>query len=193
VAGLTVRYGATVTSAPAAAPARTGVSVRTLLGWMAVFLLVAALTWFGKGFADSGRRHSWDDAAVPSATVGLTAGRTYTLSTRGGIAGLAAVQSTDQPALTCTATQRNGASTELQLTVESVDSRTLHVIGRFRSPVTGRVGVSCEQVGGVFVDNADDARVDRTVGLTVLTAVALVGAVWTGCSAGYELARDAPV
>ncbi len=155
--------------------------------WAGILLVVlAVLLWGGRGVLSAGQKHSWDSGATPPATVSLTGGHSYTLSTSGGVVALVERQGSVEPTASCTATDSSGASEELAVATQSDDPRVLHVIGRFTAARDERVSITCEDAGPVFVDDADDAHADRAGTVTLLMIVLFTAGVILSLNGAYR-------
>ncbi|MEP6851825.1 MAG: hypothetical protein ABJA87_04105 [bacterium] len=138
-------------------------------------LLLALVAWIDEYGVNGSGAHSWN-AGRPPATVHLTAGRQYDVSSRDGLRLLTVRQETTEVDLTCTYTRADGPSSDLAVTPLTYDPRVLHRLGTFTATVTGRVAVSCIDAGAVWVDSADGASFDTAGFLVLLTiAFALAG------------------
>lgn len=158
-----------VTEEPKAALRRLALGV--------LLLVLAALAWAAQAFAAASAGHSWDAGSRPPATVHLTAGRSYALSTSGGSAALVTVHASTQPSLSCTYAGAARPTTALDVRALAYDQRVTHEIATFTSPVTGDVSVGCADLGAVFVDDADDAGADYAGVLVIAGAVLALGGV----------------
>ncbi|HEU5267753.1 MAG TPA: hypothetical protein VFU35_13680 [Jatrophihabitans sp.] len=115
-------------------------------------------------------RHSFVDGQPPPRYVSVQAGRTYWISVPGGVE---YEKDLGQPpaALQCNATQRNGPQFTLDLAREGNDTKMVNAIASFRSPVTGRVHVTCVGLPDVYLDgtSSDPSGVLLVVGTVLLT------------------------
>lgn len=137
----------------------------------AVLLSLAGLAWLAHLRVAVSGDHSWDSGR-PSATVRVTAGRTYDVSSRDGLRLLVARQGTSDVRISCTFSTAAGRAGDLNVTPLAYDERVLHRLATFVAPLNGDVAVACPDAGPVWVDSADDARFD-TAGLLVLATVGL--------------------
>lgn len=142
-----------------------------------LLLVLAVLVWAGHVFVAAGGGHSWDAGSQPPATVHLTAGRNYTLSTSGGLGALVAGKASTEPSVRCTYSAAGRASTALPVQPLAYDARITHEIATFTSSVSGDVSVGCADVSAVFVDDADDASPDLAGVLVIVCAVFALGGV----------------
>jgi hypothetical protein len=137
-----------------------------------VLLIVGVLCWIART-PYGGHDHSWSASATPPATIALSAGKTYHLSTVDG-AGAGALASCQLSR----AVEPVAASSALPLLPINAD-RVIHEVNAFISPVTGRVRISCVGEGGgavpVFVDDADGVGRDR--GSALLVAAIVLGSI----------------
>jgi hypothetical protein len=137
-----------------------------------VLLILGVLCWVART-PYGGHGHSWSPGATPPATVALTAGKTYHLSTVDGAEGgaLASCQLSR-------GSEPGTASSALPLLPISGD-RVIHEVSAFISPATGHARITCVGAGGgtvqVFVDDADGAGHDR--GSVLLLASIVLGSV----------------
>ena len=117
-------------------------------------------------------RHSYTDGQPPPRYVSVRAGATYWISVPGGVE---TEKQLGQPpsALQCSAQQQNGPLYTLDVNREGNDTKMVNAIGSFRSPVTGRVHVTCVGLNDVYLD---DTSSDPSGVLLVLgTATLVVG------------------
>jgi Na+-transporting methylmalonyl-CoA/oxaloacetate decarboxylase gamma subunit len=142
-------------------------------------LLILAVLAFGMSrvLADGGN-HAYDPEGTPAGAYELTKGRTYQLSTRGGVGDLqghGVIGSGSD--VRCSAEGTDETSTPLTVDA-STDDRDLHVFGTFTAPASGRFVVTCEETGPVFVDDANNSERDYPAVLVVLSsALALVAVI----------------
>lgn len=159
---------------------RTRTRSTAILALGFVLLLLAAVTWFFHiRSADSGH-HAWDASSTPPATVEVTAGHLYHLSTHDGLFkdGVDVV-----PALACTYTGSRGTDLVLSTAKMADDARILHRIATFTAPESGSISIRCPDAGPVFVDDARSSAFDRSGLFVVVTTVLAVTAVALGLSA----------
>lgn len=151
---------------PAARPqsrAATAGAVLTLLG---LLLFVLSRT------AQSREHHAYAQGSAPG-TVPVTAGHTYHLSLRGGVAKAQALGATPAT-LSCTLSSPTTGTRAQSVTPEAVDTKATQVIATFTAAVSGRVQVACAGLPRLFVDDADGTGFD-TAGLLVLASVVALG------------------
>jgi hypothetical protein len=154
----------------------------------AALLLLAMLLFAGSRVVAAGQQHAYDPGATPPSAYHLTAGETYQLSSAQPVAELkqAGVLSN----LACFITSGSGAPAPLGLTSTTDDDRNLHSFATMVAPTTGAARLSCTGIAEVFVDDADNAKPDRS-GLLVLLSIAagLLGVI-AACSGGYARTSD---
>ena len=131
----------------------------TLLG-LALFVLSRASL--------SGEHHAYASGSAPS-SVQVTAGHTYRVSIRGGVARAQELGVTPAT-LSCTLSSPTTGTRALTVTPEAADTKATQVIASFVARVSGRVQVACTGLPRVFVDDADDSGFDAS-GLLLLAAV----------------------
>lgn len=135
--------------------------------------------------SDGGESHSYNRGALAPRGVHVTAGNLYEVSTPGGVAGLQRRGLSIQ-LKTCTY-QRAGVTGTVSLTPLGADTRTVHAVATFVSPVTGEVSIDCPGLPqGTFVDDADDASADPAGLFVLLATVAFTVGAALGLSALYS-------
>lgn len=114
--------------------------------------------------------HSFTDGQPPPRYVSVRAGSTYWISVPGGVE---TEKQLGQPpsALQCNAQQQDGPLYTLDVNREGNDTKMVNAIGSFRSPVTGRVQVTCVGLNDVYLD---DTSSDPSGVLLVLGTATLV-------------------
>jgi hypothetical protein len=165
---------------------RVAPGVRLAAGVVLVFI---ALVAFGASrLAASSQRHAFDPRATPVPTYEITAGKTYQLSSSGGVKAL-----TQQgvlgagTSLTCTAAAADGATEQLTMDSTKDDVRDLHVFATFTATQSGSFHFACAAVPEVFVDDAEDSAADLSALLVLLaTVIGLVG-IAAVLSGAYDL------
>lgn len=168
-------------------PVRTSARLRFVVGGLVLSLGFVALA--ASNVTSRAQHHAYDAGAQPPASVHLTAGKHYQLSSPGGVqplvnAGVLAANVN----LTCVATPTGGGIAQL-LTLQdaSGDTRNLTVFASFTSSQTGDFHVQCPGVPKVFVDDADNAAFDWSGLLTVLASLLLVAGVGVFASGLLDL------
>lgn len=154
--------------ASTAAPADGSARVRGLVLPLALVLLGIACWALSRSTASSGG-HSYSAGGTPRATVQLTRGHTYDLAIPGGIREIDR-RGLDATRLSCTATGSDGVRARLVLQAEASDTKAVNQFATFSAPDSGSYAVACAGLAAVFVDDADNARTDRS-GLLVVVAV----------------------
>jgi hypothetical protein len=154
----------------------------------AILLVLALVLFGGSRVVAAGQRHAYDPGASPPTSYSITAGKTYQLSSARSVAQLKKAGLLSD--LACYLTSgASGEQTPLALASTSDDDRNLHIFATMIAPSTGRVSLSCAGIGGVFVDDADNAAPDRSALLMLLSiAFGLLGVI-AACSGGYTRAR----
>jgi hypothetical protein len=158
-----------------------------------VLILLAIVVYAASQFLAGRQRHAYDPGASPLSAYHLTAGRSYQLSTAGGVSELTKerVLSSDiTPVCTRAGTaSSDGESTALKLDSTNDDARDLRVFATFTATVTGSFHISCQKIADVFVDDADNSEFDLGGALVLLaTLIGLVGAI-AALSGGYRLSE----
>ena len=155
-----------------AEPSRRAASAIVLLALGVVFAVLYRIS-------DGSESHSYNRGALAPRSVHVTAGKLYEVSTPGGVAGL---QRRGLSVQLKTCTYQGAGAGALSLTPLGADTRTVHAVATFVSPVTGQLSIDCPGLPqGTFVDDADDAGADpaglflllATVGFTVGSALGL--------------------
>jgi hypothetical protein len=169
-----------------------------------VLMAMAALFAACYRIADSLGSDSFNAGAQPPAAVRLTEGHVYQLSVPGGIGALVKAR-IDPNAPSCTWSSAGAASAGLAVQPLGADNKSIHAVGTFVAPATGRVHVDCGNWGEVFIDDADDAGTDlagffvlaATCALTIGGAL-VMWALWRGevaaapSRSGRNAAGDGP-
>ena len=153
-------------------------------------LLIAAVVFFiVYRLLDGSEHHSFNSGARPPATVHVTEGQQYEISTPGGLTALAH-QGLDAAAISCTYSQGGGPAVNLA-TSTLAGSRTTHAVATFIAPVTGDIRVSCPGLRlGAFVDNSDDGAADLSGLFLLLSTIAAALAVPLGMSYLYRRSTE---
>jgi hypothetical protein len=131
--------------------------------------------------------HSYNAGARAANTVHVTLGQQYEISTPGGINTLLD-HGVSIDKFTCSFAQAGtGATNELDVTPLGSSTRTVHAVATFIGPVTGQVHIACNGfVGGVYVDDADDAPADPAGRFLLLATIAFTFGAALGMSALYR-------
>ncbi len=153
-----------------AEPSRSTRGAKVMI-WAGLLLVVAgSLVLIARYLTARYEHHSFVDGQPPSRYVDVQEGRTYRISVPGGVK---YEQDLGQPpqALHCSAQQPNGPELTLDLTRESNDTKMINTIASFRSPVTGRLHVSCVGLPDVYLDDTsgDPSGVLLVLGVVLLT------------------------
>jgi hypothetical protein len=162
------------------------------LGLVAALVGVAAILAFVLyAITDGSGLHSWNSGAVPGQSFQLTEGKTYQLSTKGGVSALQA-RGASTTAPTCTWTSGGDAARALTVTLLPDDSRALNQIGTFVGPASGEIAIDCVGWDGAYVDDADNSTFDVS-GLFLLLGIALtLAAVLLGLTSLYRWQGSRP-
>jgi hypothetical protein len=158
-----------------------------------VLILLAIVVYAASQFLAGRQRHAYDPGASPLSAYQLTAGRSYQLSTAGGVSELTKerVLSADVTPV-CTqvsAASPDAPSTALKLDSTNDDARDLRVFATFTATETGSFHITCQKIADVFVDDADNSAFDIGGALVLLaTLIGLVGAI-AALSGGYRLSE----
>lgn len=145
-----------------------------------VALMLLTVVIFGAARLVAGD-HAYDPGATPPATVRLTQGKTYQLSTPVGVAALQ--KQGVLTSLACTWSADGQQQTPLAIVTTMTDPRNLRQFASVTGPVTGRVGIRCAGIDRVFVDDADGRGTDYSsilILLSIATGVAGVGLAVSG-------------
>jgi hypothetical protein len=122
---------------------------------------------------NSGEDHSYNAGNPPPASVEITAGKQYEISTPGGMDTLLAGGG-DPTKLNCNYTPLTGNSTlQLATTGLATDTRTTHSVGTFIGPVTGMVRIECRALTTTYIDDADNVSADPAGLFLLLCTLAL--------------------
>ncbi len=150
-----------------------------------VLLLGAALAGGLYRVADAAEHHAYNSGALPAASYQLTEGRTYQISTPGGLADLTR-RHVDVAAPACTWSTGTAASQHLRVTALGSDAKANHVVATFVAPAGGPVRIACAGWGPVMVDDADSATWDVAGLLLVVTVILLTAGTAVGLGALYR-------
>jgi hypothetical protein len=171
---------------------REPIPARSLVALGVVLILLAIVVYAASQFLAGRQRHAYDAGASPLATYQLTAGRSYQLSTAGGVEELTKehlLSSVTTPV--CTQTAANGLDTAIKIDSTNDDVRDLHVFATFTATQSGAFHISCQRIADVFVDDADNSATDVSAALVLAaTIIGLVGAI-AALSGGYQLSAAA--
>jgi hypothetical protein len=162
-------------------------------GAIAVVLLVFGVLFFCLYFVLNGsEHHSFNSGATPPASVHITQGKVYEISTPGGVVGMQH-RGLDPNSVSCSYTEDGGQATSLQISPLGAGTRTTHAVSTFIAPVTGDVRLDCtEMSGGVFVDDADNGAGDPAGLFLLLATIAISLAVPLGMSFLYKRSLERP-
>jgi hypothetical protein len=167
------------------APARRGV--------IAVVLIVLGLILFAGYLVFNGsEHHSFNAGATPPSAVHVTEGKTYEISTPGGIPSLLH-RHLDPNSITCQYTTVDGSVHQQQVSPLGSGSRTTHAVATFVADSTGSIHLSCTGLSaGTFVDDADNSPADPAGLLLLLSTIAFALAVPFGLSYLYRRSLESP-
>jgi hypothetical protein len=105
----------------------------------------------------------YSNDAAPPASVEVTRGHTYSLAVPGGADAMVAAgiraSGSGSLALTCRYASA-GAPRLLQVSPEATGTKAENTVARFVAPLSGRISVSCDGWGAVFVPDSDDRPTD---------------------------------
>jgi hypothetical protein len=155
-------------------------------------MLLGIACWALSRAAVSGAGHSYAGGGTPPATVQLTRDHTYDLAIPGGVREIDR-RGLDATRLSCTATGSDGVRARLVVQAEASDTKAVNQFATFSAPDTGSYAVACAGVAAVFVDDADDARADRSGYLVVAAVLALAIGLALLLAALRERSRRAAV
>lgn len=181
----------------AADPARRagpGPDPRTAITRLAIgvmLMLAAAVLFAASRLVASGQLHSYDPGATPAASVQLTAGKQYQLSSPAGVSALQ--KAGLLTSLACSWSTDGNLLNPLTITTTLTDDRDLRTFATFNAPSTGRLQIACTGIDKVFVDDSDSSGTDYSATLVLLTvAVGLLGVI-LAVTGWYQLSeRPAP-
>jgi hypothetical protein len=156
------------------------------------FLVLGLILFAGYLVFNGGEHHSFNAGATPPTTVHVTGGKTYEISTPGGIPALLH-RHLDPNAITCEYTSADGGVHQQQVSPLGSGSRTTHAVATFVAPVTGDIHLSCTGLtAGTFVDDADNSPGDPAGLLLLLSTISLGLAVPFGMSYLYRRSLEGP-
>jgi hypothetical protein len=176
----------TVLARPAALPSRP---LGLLAGLLLLLGILFVVLW---SIQDGSEHHSFNSGATPPASVHITAGKQYEISTPGGIKRLddaGIVLGTTQ----CTyATPGAGNTQQLPITVLGAGTRTVHAVATFIAPATGDFRINCAELPGTYVDDADNGAGDLAGLFVLLATLVLTVGAGLGLSVLYRRTSNAP-
>lgn len=156
--------------------------------------LIIAAVLFGALYriVSGTEHHAFAKGAVALNSAHLTIGKTYTLSTAGGVKDLMA-RGVDVNAAQCEWSVSGSASQALAVVPAGPGTKATNVVATFVAPYTGDIHVDCLGWGPMFLDNADTTSGDYAGWLLLLATIALTGGVVLGMAAlrstGVDLER----
>jgi hypothetical protein len=166
-----------------------GLSAALAIGLIALAALFAVLYRLD----NSRENHSYNAGATPPANVRLTMGKTYEISTPGGLPSLTD-RGVNPASLNCNYTPVVGSSTQqLAITALGNDSRTTHAVATFTAPVSGLVHIECRALIATFIDDADNVSGDPAGFFLLLCTIALTVGAMLGLSVLYRYRTAAAV
>jgi hypothetical protein len=143
-----------------------------------VLLLVGALAWGLYLFAASNEHHSFTSGGRPPKYAQVVTGHTYRIGIHGGVPAERRAGITPDR-LRCSITLPGFPASRIAISPESTDTKATEQIASFVAPYTGKVSVTCDRLGAVFVDNTESdpagvllvlATILLTIGAPVLLA-----------------------
>lgn len=156
----------------------------------AAALVVAGLLLLAISRILSGtERHAFDNGVVAPSAAHVTAGRTYTLSTPGGVKALQARRAAVTTP-SCEWSVDGSARQALVVADAGVDTKAINVVATFVSPLTGDIHVDCLGWGPMFLDNADGRAGDPAGWLLLFATIALTIGVGLGLAALRSFGLD---
>lgn len=168
------------------------VTQRLRLGPAAVALLmVGVLLCAGYRVASGAEHHAYSSGGPPPGAVRLTAGTSYLLSVRGGMAALRA-RGADPTAARCDWSVDGSAAQALTVTPLGADTNATDAVASFVAPYTGELQLACDGWGAVYVDDADKTAFDTAGLLLVLATITLTIGAGLGLSALRSASRRTP-
>ena len=146
----------------------------------------------------SGAEHqAFAIGATPADSYAVKAGNDYSLAVPGGVRALVKHHIPQVPGqngtvlgLSCQWSVGGSANQALSLAVESLDTKAETTVARFTSPVTGKISVTCDGWGRVFIPDADSGSSDPSGWFLLLSILALTVGASLALSAGYTASRE---
>jgi hypothetical protein len=143
------------------------------LGVLGSLLVVLGITGYvAYRLAAGTESHVFSPGAVPPHTVHVTANHNYQLSYPGGVAALAE-QGVDLNSLQCDWMVPGSARQSLPVVPFDGSTEARNAVASFQAVVTGDIHVSCDGLGAMFVDGADNASGDVSGWYLLLSTLAL--------------------
>lgn len=133
--------------------------------------------------------HAFSAGAVSPNSAHVTLGKTYGLSTPGGVRALDA-QGIDVSSAQCEWSADGSAKQALPAAAGGSSSKATNVVATFVAPYSGEIHVDCLGWGPMFLDNADDASADPAGWLVLLVSIALTAGVALALSVLRRTGRD---
>jgi hypothetical protein len=126
--------------------------------------------------------HAFAAGALAPVNAHVMTGRTYTLSTPGGVTALQA-RGVDVSQAKCEWSGAGSASQALVVAAAGSATKANNVVATFLAPITGDLHVACLGWGPMFLDDADDSSGDVAGWLLLLATLALALGVALGMAA----------
>jgi hypothetical protein len=161
---------------------------------IAVTLVVIGLLCLGLWRVLSGSEHqAFAKGATPPSSSAVTAQHQYSLAVPGGVPamlshGISSINSNGGTALalTCQWSIGGAASQGLPVTPESIGTKAETTVAHFIAPVTGKLSITCDGWGAMFVPDADTGSGDPSGFFLLLAIITLTIGACLGLSLGYQ-------
>jgi hypothetical protein len=162
-------------------------------GTVAVVLLIAGVLCLGIWRVLSGSEHqAFAKGATPPTSSAVTSGHSYSLAVPGGVPamvshGISEIVSNGAQvlALTCEWSLGNGPTQSLAVSTEAIGTKAETTVAHFVAPVSGKISVTCDGWGKMFVPDADSGSGDPSGLFLLLSIAALTAGGALALSAGY--------
>ena len=145
----------------------------------------------------SGSEHqAFAKGATPAESYSVKAGSEYSIAVPGGVSAMlkhhipkVPGQNGDTLGLSCEWSVGGSANQALALSVEALDTKATTTVGHFVSPVTGKISLTCDGWGRVFIPDAQSGSSDPSGWFLLLSIVTLTAGASLSLSAGFEASR----
>jgi hypothetical protein len=161
---------------------------------LAVGLLLIGLLSLGLWRVISGSEHqAFAKGATPAESYQVTEGKQYSLAVPGGVSAMHShgiAELTDPSgskslALTCLWSVNGSGSQALNISIEAVDTKAETTVAHFTAPVSGRLSVTCDGWGRMFIPDAGSGSSDPAGWFLMLSIITLTIGAALAMSAGY--------
>jgi hypothetical protein len=169
-------------------PVRRGGVTRVAV---AAALVLIGLASFGLWRVLSGNEDlPYTDGASPPASAQVTKDKSYSLAVPGGVRAMlaggvpvAASNGGQTISLQCNWTSGNTTDSQsLTVAAESTSTKAENTVGHFDGPITGKIHVTCDSWGAMFIPDSDDRSADSSGWALLAAMIALTIGAGLGLS-----------